>query len=49
MMTCRPHLRSFTSPAIFAARRRTILVFYDQGWEKGVERLAPGGGPNGDL
>ena len=32
-----------------AARRRTILVFNDRGPEKGVERLALGGGSSGGL
>ena len=44
-----PVYRSLTSPTVFAARRRTILVFNDQGREKGVERLALGGGSNGGL
>src|SRR5215475_14432213 len=44
-----PAFRSLTSPTVFAARRRTILVFNDQGKEKGVERLALGGGSNGGL
>ncbi|MGH9936445.1 MAG: M24 family metallopeptidase [Blastocatellia bacterium] len=44
-----PVFRSLTSPTVFAARRRTILVFYDRGAEKGVERLALGGGSNGGL
>src|SRR5215475_14776844 len=44
-----PVFRALTSPTVFAARRRTILVFYDQGREKGVERLALGGGSNGGL
>ena len=44
-----PVYRSLTSPTVFAARRRTILVFFDQGPEKGVERLALGGGSNGGL
>src|SRR5262245_55706519 len=44
-----PVFRALTSPTVFAARRRTILVFYDQGKEKGVERLALGGGSNGGL
>src|SRR5262249_27862618 len=44
-----PAYRSLTSPTVFAARRRTILVFYDQGREKGLERLALGGGSNGGL
>ncbi|MCL4820165.1 MAG: M24 family metallopeptidase [Vicinamibacteria bacterium] len=37
------------SPSVMAARRRTILVFFDRGEEKGVERLALGGGSNGGL
>lgn len=44
-----PVYRSLTSPTVFAARRRTILMFFDQGPEKGVERLALGGGSNGGL
>src|SRR5262249_22182578 len=44
-----PAYRALTSPTVFAARRRTILVFNDQGKEKGVERLALGGGSNGGL
>ena len=44
-----PVFRALTSPTVFAARRRTILVLYDQGKEKGVERLALGGGSNGGL
>jgi Xaa-Pro aminopeptidase len=44
-----PVFRALTSPTVFAARRRTILVFYDQGKDKGVERLALGGGSNGGL
>jgi hypothetical protein len=39
-----PVFFSLVSPAVFAARRRTIYVFYDRGEEKGVERLALGGG-----
>jgi Xaa-Pro aminopeptidase len=38
---------SLVSPTTFAARRRTIYVFYDRGSEKGVERLALGGGSQG--
>ena len=34
---------------MFAARRRTIYVFYDRGEALGVERLALGGGSNGGL
>ena len=40
---------SLVSPTTFAARRRTIYVFYDRGPEKGVERLALGGGSQGGL
>src|SRR5258708_160835 len=42
-----PVFFSLVSPTLFAARRRTIYVFYDRGSEKGIERLAIGGGPNG--
>lgn len=44
-----PVFYSLTSPTTFAARRRTIYVFFDRGEEKGVERLALGGGSNGGL
>jgi len=44
-----PVYRSLTSPTVFAARRRTILVFHDRGLDKGVDRLALGGGSNGGL
>ena len=44
-----PVFLSLVSPSVFAARRRTILVFFDRGPEKGVERLALGGGSNGGL
>jgi Xaa-Pro aminopeptidase len=44
-----PVFRSLVSPTVFAARRRTILVFFDRGPEAGVERLALGGGSNGGL
>ena len=44
-----PVFYSLVSPTMFAARRRTIYVFYDRGEEKGVERLALGGGSNGGL
>lgn len=42
-----PVYRSLTSPTVFAARRRTILVFHDRGDR--VDRLALGGGSNGGL
>jgi Xaa-Pro aminopeptidase len=44
-----PAFFSLVSPTVFAARRRTIYVFFDRGEEKGVERLALGGGSNGGL
>ena len=44
-----PVFLSLVSPSLFAARRRTILVFFDRGVEKGIERLALGGGSNGGL
>ena len=43
-----PVFYSLSSPSTFAARRRTILVFFDRGAE-GIERLALGGGSNGGL
>nr|BCX01333.1 MAG: Xaa-Pro aminopeptidase [Bacteroidota bacterium] len=44
-----PVFFSLVAPTTFAARRRTIYVFYDRGPEKGVERLALGGGDQGGL
>ena len=44
-----PVFYSLVSPTMFAARRRTIYVFYDRGEPQGVERLALGGGSNGGL
>ncbi|MGH9722655.1 MAG: M24 family metallopeptidase [Bryobacteraceae bacterium] len=44
-----PVFFSLVSPTMLAARRRTIYVFFDRGPEKGVERLALGGGSNGGL
>ncbi|HYK88805.1 MAG TPA: M24 family metallopeptidase [Acidobacteriota bacterium] len=44
-----PVFRSLTSPTVISARRRTILVFFDRGIEKGIERLGLGGGSNGGL
>jgi len=43
-----PVFLSLVSPRVMAARRRTILVFFDRG-EEGIERLALGGGSNGGL
>jgi Xaa-Pro aminopeptidase len=44
-----PVFTSLVSPTTFAARRRTIFVFFDRGVEAGVERLALGGGSHGGL
>jgi len=44
-----PVFFSLVSPTMFAARRRTIYVFFDRGEQQGVERLALGGGSNGGL
>ncbi len=44
-----PVFRALVSATSFAARRRTIYVFFDRGEELGVERLALGGGSMGGL
>ena len=44
-----PVFWSITAPTTFAARRRSIYVFYDRGPEQGVERIALGGGTQGGL
>ncbi|AGC49123.1 Xaa-Pro aminopeptidase family enzyme [Myxococcus stipitatus DSM 14675] len=44
-----PVFKALSAPTTFAARRRTIYVFHDRGAEKGVERLALGGGSQGGL
>ncbi len=44
-----PVFRSLISPSVMFARRRTILVFFDRGGDKGIERLSLGGGTNGGL
>ncbi|MFV2007473.1 MAG: Xaa-Pro aminopeptidase, partial [Longimicrobiales bacterium] len=44
-----PVFWSFKDPTTFAARRRSIYVFYDQGPDEGVERLALGGSSQGGL
>jgi hypothetical protein len=44
-----PVFRALVSPTAFAARRRTIYIFFDRGAEKGVERLALGGTSMGGL
>jgi hypothetical protein len=44
-----PVFRALVSPTTFAARRRTIYVFFDRGPDRGVERLALGGTSQGGL
>ncbi|MBM3728040.1 MAG: aminopeptidase P family protein [Acidobacteria bacterium] len=44
-----PVFMSLVSPTMYAARRRTIYVFHDRGPERGVDRLALGGGSQGGL
>ena len=44
-----PVFSSIVSPTTFAARRRTIYVFFDRGAEAGVERLALGGSSQGGV
>jgi Xaa-Pro aminopeptidase len=44
-----PVFFSITSPTTFAARRRSIYVFFDRGEDEGVERIALGGTDQGGL
>ena len=44
-----PVFFSLVSPTTFAARRRTIYIFFDRGPERGVERIAIGGSSQGGL
>ncbi|HEY0021981.1 MAG TPA: M24 family metallopeptidase [Longimicrobium sp.] len=44
-----PVFWSLVSPTTMAARRRTIYVFCDHGAERGVDRIAIGGSPQGGL
>ena len=44
-----PVFWSITAPTTFAARRRSIYVFYDRGPDAGVERIALGGGSQSGL
>ena len=44
-----PVFWSLVSPTTMAARRRTIYVFCDRGAERGVDRIAIGGSPQGGL
>ena len=44
-----PVFTSLVAPTTFAARRRTIYVFFDRGAAQGVERIALGGTSQGGL
>lgn len=44
-----PVFRALVAPTTFAARRRTVYVFFDRGPERGVERIAIGGTSQGGL
>ena len=44
-----PVFRALVSPTTFAARRRTIYVFFDRGPATGIERIALGGSSQGGL
>ncbi len=44
-----PTFLAMVSPTTFAARRRTIYLFFDRGPELGVERIALGGSSQGGL
>lgn len=44
-----PVFPALVSPTTFAARRRTIYVFFDRGPAQGVERIALGGTSQGGL
>jgi hypothetical protein len=44
-----PVFHSVVSPTTFAARRRTIYVFYDRGASAGIELIAIGGTSQGGL
>jgi hypothetical protein len=44
-----PVFSSLVAPTTFAARRRTIYVFFDRGPTQGVERIALGGTAQGGL
>ncbi len=44
-----PVFPALVAPETFAARRRTIYVFFDRGAEQGVERIALGGSSQGGV
>jgi Xaa-Pro aminopeptidase len=44
-----PVFSSLVAPTTFAARRRTIYLFFDRGGDQGIERIALGGGSQGGV
>jgi len=44
-----PVFKALVSATTFAARRRTIYIFFDRGPDRGVERLALGGNSQGGV
>ncbi len=44
-----PFFAGLVAPTTFAARRRTVYIFYDRGPQDGVERIAIGGTSQGDV
>jgi Xaa-Pro aminopeptidase len=44
-----PLFKALAAPTGFAARRRTVFIFFDRGPEEGVERLTIGGGSQGGV
>src|SRR5687768_13943739 len=44
-----PLFKALVSPTTFAARRRTVYVFWDRGPEAGIERIALGGSSQGGV
>jgi len=44
-----PLFKALAAPTTFAARRRTVYLFYDRGPAQGIERVAIGGGSQGGV
>jgi hypothetical protein len=44
-----PLFRGLVAATTFAARRRTVYIFHDRGPDRGVERIALGGGSQGGV
>ncbi|MDH3291702.1 MAG: aminopeptidase P family protein [Gemmatimonadota bacterium] len=44
-----PLFRGLVAATSFAARRRTVYIFHDRGLDRGVERIALGGGSQGGV